>query len=214
MTTVSAAIMAYQAEVKITDLLQSLVGKVDQIVVGIDSKTTDHTEEIAQAFGAVTFPFDLDDNFAGAREQTFAKCESDWVLWIDTDDVLAQDIPLQQLCDEQMPDVGMVWLPYVYHRDEYGNATTIFDRERLIRKSMFTRWRGRLHETCETSGKMSRDERVWVEHKNRTEGRQGRAELPHPPEDGRFGPERPPGRPLHGAPALRSPAMAPSLSVV
>jgi len=171
--TVSAAIMAYQAEKKITDLLESLVGKVDQIVVGIDSKSTDHTQEVAEAFGAETFSFDLDDNFAGAREQTFSRCTSDWILWIDTDDVLAQDVPIHQLLDEQAADVGMVWLPYVYHRDEYGNATTIFDRERLIRRSMFSKWTGRLHETCQATGKMTRDDRVWVEHKNRTEEGKG-----------------------------------------
>jgi len=173
MTTVAAAVMAYNAEVKIRDLLESLKGRVDSIVVGIDSKTTDKTEEVAKEFGAVTFPFDLDDNFAAVRELTFAKCDADWILWIDTDDVLAHDIPLQQLCDEQAPDVGMIWCPYVYHRDEYGNATTVFDRERLIRKSMFTKWHGRLHETCQASGKMVRDDRVWVEHKNRTEDGKG-----------------------------------------
>lgn len=171
--TVAAAIMAYNAERKLTDTLESLSGQVDQIVIGIDSKTTDHTQEVAEAFGAETFTFDLDDDFSQARQQTFDRVTTDWALWIDTDDTLASDIPVRQLAAEQPAEVGAVWLPYVYHRDEYGNVTTLFDRERLIRMSAKPRWQGRLHETCTYEGTLARDGRVWVEHKNRTEEGKG-----------------------------------------
>lgn len=175
MTTVAAAIIAYQAEDKIKFLLESLKDKVDSIVVAIDPKTTDATRAVAESFGATVID-GLDvmvDGFAAAREKSFAAVDADWILWIDTDDVLAQDIPLQQLCDEQPPNVGMIWLPYLYHRDEYGNATTIFDRERLIRKSAYTKWIGMIHETCQSSLGNTRDERVWIEHSNRTEEGKG-----------------------------------------
>lgn len=176
MSVITACIIAYQAEDKLKDTLESIKDQVDHIVVGIDSKTTDKTEEVARSFGALTYPFDLDDDFAAARDLSFSKAPEDteWYLWIDSDDILAFDIPLHQLADEQGPDVGMVWVPYVYHRDEYGNVTTMFDRERLIRKSSSPKWHGRLHETCAVSaGRMSRDKRVWTEHTNRTDDGKG-----------------------------------------
>lgn len=173
MSTISACIIAYNSEGKIKDLLESLKDQVDEIIVGIDSKTTDKTEEVALSFGAITFPFELNDNFAAARQQTFDKATAEWLLWIDTDDTLKSDVPIRQIADEAAPDVSMIWFPYVYHRDEYGNVTTIFDRERLIRRSAKPVWEGMLHETCHgTNPQMTgqfREQRAWVEQPNRTE---------------------------------------------
>lgn len=173
MSTISAAIIAYQSEEKIKALLESLKDQVDEIIVGIDSKTTDKTEEVALSFGATTFPFDLNDDFAAARQQTFDRASSDWILWIDTDDTLHSDVPIRQIADEAKPDVGMIWFPYVYHRDEYGNVTTIFDRERLIRRVAGPKWESALHETCRVTDPKYpthlREQRGWVEQPNRTE---------------------------------------------
>jgi len=176
-TKIAAAIMAYQSEAKIKDLLESLHGQVDYIVVGIDSKTTDATEEVAKSYGAETFPFDLNDDFAAARNLSFSKVpdDTDWIIWVDTDDTLKSDVPIRQIIDEQPADVGMVWLQYIYHRDEYGNVTTLFDRERLIRRSSAPLWQGNLHETCSMTNHMrqTRDERAWIEQPNRTEEGKG-----------------------------------------
>lgn len=171
MSVITACVIAYQSEEKIRALLDSLKDQVDHIVVGVDAKTTDKTEEVARSYGADTFPFDLADNFAQARQQTFAHApeDTDWLLWIDTDDTLHTDVPLHQIADEAAPDVSMVWFPYVYHRDEYGNVTTIFDRERLIRRSAGPKWEGALHETCHAPGAQVREQRAWVEQPNRTE---------------------------------------------
>lgn len=145
-------------------------------MVGIDSKTTDETEEVAKSFGAETYPFDLDDNFAAARDLSFSKAPDDteWFFWIDSDDVLGSDITVKKLAEEQPEEVTMVWLPYAYHRDEYGNVTTMFDRERLIRKTAKPKWIGRLHETCAAERMVNaRDKRVWIEHTNRTDDGKG-----------------------------------------
>lgn len=171
MSIITACVIAYQSEEKIKALLESLKDQVDHIVVGIDQKTTDKTEEVALSFGAITFPFDLEDNFAGARQQSFdhAPEDTEWFLWIDTDDTLHSDVPIRQIADEAAKDVSMIWFPYVYHRDEYGNVTTIFDRERLIRKSAKPVWQSALHETCHAPGAQHRESRAWIEQPNRTE---------------------------------------------
>ena len=175
MSVITACVIAYQSEAKIADLLNSLKGEVDHIVVGIDQKTTDKTEEVALSFGAITYPFDLADNFAAARTLSFehAPEDTDWLLWIDTDDTLKCNTPLHEIADAAPADVAMIWFPYVYHRDEYGNVTTVFDRERLIRRSAKPVWQSALHETCHAPGAQQRDERAWVEQPNRTEEGKG-----------------------------------------
>lgn len=179
----AACIIAWNAESKLRDLLESLKGEVDYLVVGVDSKTTDGTEAVASEFGATVIHFDLDDDFSQARQKTFDAVPDDteWLFWIDTDDILAYDpdrfadISLRKIADEQGKDVSMVWMPYQYHRDDSGNVTTMFDRERLIRRSFKPKWIGRLHETCitEVRGRHTRDTRMWIEHKNRTEEGKG-----------------------------------------
>lgn len=204
MTKIAACVIAYQAEEKLRELLESLKGEVDYLVVGIDPKCTDKTEEVAREFGAITlaitdpmlYPEEQPEGwwvdrskswweqgkqwgFAQARQQTFDAVpeDTDWVFWIDTDDVLAYDpekypgMSLRRLAEEQSPDVSLVWMPYFYHRDGYGNLTTVYDRERLIRRANRPKWLGALHETCqvEVYGKHPRDYRMWSEHKNRTE---------------------------------------------
>ncbi len=178
MSRIAAAIIAYNSEAKLKDLLESIKDQVDYMVVGVDSKTTDATEEVAKSFGAITYPFDLNDDFAAARNLSFSKVPDDteWIIWLDTDDTLKCDVPLHQIADEQPPDIGMVWFQYVYHRDEYGNVTTLFDRERLIRRAGKPLWQGALHETCalqDNRFRQAREERVWVEQPNRSEEGKG-----------------------------------------
>lgn len=201
---IATCIIAYQAEEKIRELLESLKGETDYLVVGIDPKTTDATEKVAQEYGAITvpitdpmlYPEDQPEGwwvdrekpwweqgkqwgFAQARQQVFDAVpdDTDWYFWIDTDDVLAYDpdkhpgMSLRKLVEDKGQDVSLVWMPYFYHRDKYANPTTIFDRERLIRRSYGPKWIGALHETCQTErrGAHPRDYRMWSEHKNRTE---------------------------------------------
>lgn len=170
---IAACVIAYNAEKILPQLLDSLVEHVDSVVVGIDSKTTDDTERIARERGAIVFSFDLNDDFAAARNKALEHLPegAEWFVWVDTDDVVGSDVSLKQIAAEQPDDVSMVWLPYLYHRDSYGNVTTIFDRERLIRVAHRPKWVGRLHETCQCLAlrRMARDERVWIDHKNRVE---------------------------------------------
>jgi glycosyltransferase involved in cell wall biosynthesis len=60
----------------------------DQIVCGIDSRTTDRSEEIARDYGAETFRFEWDDDFAAARNLTLERATSDWTMVVDADERL------------------------------------------------------------------------------------------------------------------------------
>ena len=182
---IAAALIAHNAEGKINDVLQSLKGQVDYIVVAIDPKTTDGTRAVCERHGAIVVD-GLDAwevGFSAARDVSFAAVPSDveWTLWIDTDDVLKCDVPLRRLVEAAPPDAVGIALPYAYFRDSFGNLTTVFDRERVMRMAAKPKWRGWLHEICEATlpGKMIRtyekpeQSPIWIEHKNRADDGKG-----------------------------------------
>jgi 2-polyprenyl-3-methyl-5-hydroxy-6-metoxy-1,4-benzoquinol methylase/glycosyltransferase involved in cell wall biosynthesis len=88
--TVSACLIAKDSEYTLGKVLQSLKGIADEIIVGIDSDTTDNTKEIAERFGAITFKIDspIRQGFDAARNETIARSTMDWILWIDSDETL------------------------------------------------------------------------------------------------------------------------------
>ena len=180
--------MARDAAAILPDLFRSLRGQVDRIVVGVDNRTVDTTRDVARAAGAWLFDVDLVrdgvSDYSQGRNQLFAGIPKDieWVIWIDSDDVLVTKVPLKQVIAEAPKGTESIWLPYIYLRDEYGNVGTEFYRERVLRLDAEPKWIARYHETCRTKsgpaavhaeGNLDRAKaRVWVDHKNRkvTEG--------------------------------------------
>ena len=68
--------------------LDSIKAYVDEIVVGIDSRTVDNSEEIARSYNASTFHFEWKDDFSYARNLVADHVTSDWIFVIDADDYL------------------------------------------------------------------------------------------------------------------------------
>lgn len=180
----AAAVIAYQCGNYIGDLLKSLKNQVDVIVVGIDAKTTDNTRAVCEQYGCLIYDgpdvMKLDGGFAEARNICFSHIPADveWAIWIDTDDILKCDMPLRTLCANADPNTTGLVLPYLYNTDEYGNVTTVFDRERVFRMAHQPVWAGPLHETA--TAKIMQDwvrpytsvenAPIWIEHRNRSEG--------------------------------------------
>ncbi|MDB5054107.1 MAG: hypothetical protein JWM44_2157, partial [Bacilli bacterium] len=86
--TVAAAILVRNEIRCIERCLRSLTDAVDEIVV-IDCESTDGTREVIQSFSKVKFvTFSWIDDFAAARNAGLPHIESDWVIWVDADEVL------------------------------------------------------------------------------------------------------------------------------
>jgi len=97
--TVSACLIAGNAEHTIAKCLSSVAGWVDEIVVAIDPICTDRTREQIEHVRK-EFPWTpirvidgvraLEVGFAAARNKTIEEAVGDWVLWIDTDEECPQ----------------------------------------------------------------------------------------------------------------------------
>lgn len=88
--TVSACIIAYNAEAMLHRTLKSIRNVSTEIIVAVDPKTTDSTRAIAAQYGALVIdglnPMDV--GFDEARNHSIRDAEGDFILWIDSDEEL------------------------------------------------------------------------------------------------------------------------------
>lgn len=164
------ALIAKNAEKTIGACLDSIVPYVEQVVVCVDTNTTDHTAQVARDHGAevheghqVSFPHECEyhgkimaQHFADARQAAWAYLRPDlaWHGWIDADDVLQGGEKLAEYLTNMPDEIDVVWLQYNYAQvEEGGPTTTIFDRERLVRTRHQWAWKHRVHEILAPVGK-------------------------------------------------------------
>lgn len=69
--------------------LSSVINLVDEIII-VDTGSEDDTVEIAKSFGAKTFTYHWNDNFAEARNYSLSKSICDWHLVMDADEFIVK----------------------------------------------------------------------------------------------------------------------------
>lgn len=125
-------------------LFESIKDCFDEIHI-TDTGSTDATVEIAKAHGAKVHTFDWVDDFAAARNASFQPIITDYVMWLDGDDVLANRDRFLEWRDHAM--VGADFWLATYHYAFSGETPVVsFARERVFKTSMNFRWRYFIHE--------------------------------------------------------------------
>lgn len=176
--TVSVAIIARNEEGVLGRCLDSLRGAVDEIIV-VDTGSDDATKEIARQHGAVVYDFTWIDDFGAARQFAFDQATSDWVCWVDADDIVLNAAAIRPLAETAPAGVAGFYWRYILARDEAGRPTFEYWRERLVRNDGSFRWTGRVHEVlvAQRPAELVQSEEVVIEHHplpQRHPGRQGR----------------------------------------
>ncbi len=164
--TVSVAMIVRDEERSLARCLDSFAREVDEVVV-VDTGSRDRTREIARRYTGRVFDFEWRDDFAAARQFAFDRATSDWIAWVDADDVVLNAGRIRPLTEAASPDVaGFEWR-YVTERDEWGNTLCEFWRERCVRNDGSFRWEGRIHEVLVPSAprELRRTDEVVVEHR-------------------------------------------------
>ena len=88
--TLSACIIALDAEDTLPKCLDSIKDAVDEIILCVDDRTTDNTAEIGKQYGAKVSHYKWTDNFSEARNLSIEKAISDFILIIDADEYFPQ----------------------------------------------------------------------------------------------------------------------------
>ena len=151
MVKISLCMIVKDEEEVLARCLKSAQGADEMIIV--DTGSTDKTIRIAEEFGAKVYPFPWRDDFSAARNFAFSKATGDYLLWLDADDVLPEELSaIRPLLEREMPD--MVTCPYDVAFDEAGNPTFTFFRERFLKRVADFRFEGRVHECIVPRGKV------------------------------------------------------------
>jgi glycosyltransferase involved in cell wall biosynthesis len=86
----SVGILTYNSGEKIKKVLESIKNFADEIVV-VDSGSRDSTLDILKKYNAKIFKRDF-DNFVNQKNFLLSKCNYDWVLFIDDDEVVSKEL--------------------------------------------------------------------------------------------------------------------------
>jgi len=151
--TISLCMIVKNETNTIARCLESVAGIPDEIII-VDTGSADDTKEIAARFTPRVLDFEWTDDFAAARNFSFAAATMDYILWLDSDDVLlpADRAKLLELKAAIAPNVDAVSMAYNVSFDANNNLTSSSRRLRLVRRTSNFTWTGVIHEDLEPAG--------------------------------------------------------------
>lgn len=160
MDMISAIILAKNEENSIGRCLSS-VSFCDDVIV-IDDNSTDKTVEIAKKMGATVVSHPLNHDFATQRNFAMTKAKYDWILFVDADEVVSQELAeeTQQVTSSKSQVTRTQQSYYLLRRDffwnkelKYGETQKARNRGiiRLVKKGS-GKWVGKVHEEFVPNG--------------------------------------------------------------
>jgi|AGTN01.1.fsa_nt_gi Glycosyltransferases involved in cell wall biogenesis len=167
-STLSLCLIVKNEEAVLARCLSTAKLYADEIII-VDTGSADKTKEIAARFTDKIFDFKWIDDFSAARNFSFSKAKSDYLMWLDADDVVTEEnaLKIQDLMRDASADV--YFLIYNGSYDELGKPTFYYFRERIMKNSPAAKWKGFIHEAVPPFGKTEYTD-IAVEHRKKGGG--------------------------------------------
>ena len=129
--TLSVALIVKDEQDYLPQCLHNVKGEVDEIIVLVDDRTTDKTEEIAKEAGAKVSKFKWTDDFGDAKNKALDKVTSDWVLFLDADEIIKKEdlLKIKDLLkeeDEKREDKKVYNVGFILDQINYNNNETTY----------------------------------------------------------------------------------------
>jgi glycosyltransferase involved in cell wall biosynthesis len=106
---ISMCFPAWNEAETIQDVIESFLPIADEIIIGIDKKTTDQSREIAAAYADQMHEFTWEKSFAKARNFVMNKCTGDWIFMTEGHEYLHESsIPTLRTLNSLPKDVTFV----------------------------------------------------------------------------------------------------------
>lgn len=169
MATISLCMIVKNEEDRIEDCLKSTFGiPIDEYII-VNTGSIDKTVEILENMeinNLKIFDFEWRDDFAAARNFSFSKATSDFIFWIDADDIIPDETcKVIKEYIENPQDADYLMLPYHYSSDEYGTCVLTLKRERVLRRSKNPVWYDPIHEYIDLVSMVPKYSNVPIIHK-------------------------------------------------
>lgn len=152
MASVALCMIVKDGRETIREALESAMEVVDEIIVGVDSRTTDDTADIARDYGRVGH-FNWCDDFSWARNLTQSTAETDWILALDADERLT-DYSRAAVVEARTTPLEYGFTFVQENQDLDGNkiGSHVVQNIRLFPNSPDWKWTGRVHEQMTYQG--------------------------------------------------------------
>lgn len=147
----TVVVLSKNEERRIATCLQSL-SFCKQILV-IDDYSSDKTVKVAEELGAKVIQRRLADNFASQRNFALEQTDSEWVLFVDTDEEVSDDLKKEIV--DRLENNNNQFQGYYLKRKNYFSGRLVGEDKilRLGRKEA-GKWRRRVHETWQIKGRI------------------------------------------------------------
>lgn len=144
--TISLAMIVKNEAENLPRLFASIQDCFDEIHI-TDTGSTDGTVEIAERLGAKVHHFKWVNDFAAARNASFDPITTDYVMWLDGDDVLENPEGFKRFRDDAM-GLADYWIATYHYSSEAvtGKPLCSFARERVFRTDRKFKWKYFVHE--------------------------------------------------------------------
>ena len=119
--TVSVCMIVKNEESVLGRALECLVF-ADEIVIA-DTGSEDNTKEVARRFTDKVYDFEWTDDFAAARNFIFSKGSSNYLMWLDADDVVTKENSEKLSKWKENAEADVLYCLYDAAFDENGTPT-------------------------------------------------------------------------------------------
>lgn len=147
MKTISLCMIMKNEEDTIGNCLESILNIFDEIII-VDTGSNDKSKEVASKYTNKIYDFKWVDDFSKARNFAFSLATSDYIMWLDADDILLpkDKLELEKIKKELDGIKKQIVAKYNVGFDENGNVNFTYNRERIFLRSQKYTWIGAIHE--------------------------------------------------------------------
>ena len=142
---ISICMIVKDSQALLADCLRPLMSLGYELII-VDTGSTDKTKQVAKQYTNKVYDYDWQDDFSAARNYSISKASNDYVLIIDSDELVdnIDKDKLERLIKDNPDGIGRLLIKDSFTR----NGEKLIARSRLGRlfpKSLY-RYKGRIHE--------------------------------------------------------------------
>ena len=154
MSTISLCMIVKNEELTLARCLNSCKKLFDEIII-VDTGSHDKTKQIARKYTNQIYDFKWQNDFSLARNYAFSKATSEYIMWLDADDVVPKNSLKELLKLKPLLNADVYMLKY---NIAFCNNKPTFSyyRERIVKNCAKALWQGVVHECITPFGEIKR----------------------------------------------------------